>query len=252
MSGLGVSPRGRALILSRSGDHMTATGQHRSHHGRPRVVVTGRFRLVVETIGRSLAPAARIVPIPLETCASMSGARDAVLRAKAELVVIVAADAVDAHDLVADLAARGQRVVVVSQPGDRAESAELVGAGAVAVLGSGGVAEVRELVDRVARTPGAAPHPATHAPVPDRALTAERRARRNLGRLTPAEARILWRLMHGSSVAEIAQAHVVSVETVRSQIRALLAKLEAGSQLAAVALAWRVGWTPATTAVPAA
>lgn len=58
--------------------------------------------------------------------------------------------------------------------------------------------------------------------------------------------------MHGSSVAEIAQAHVVSVETVRSQIRALLAKLEAGSQLAAVALAWRVGWTPATTAVPAA
>jgi hypothetical protein len=39
---------------------------------------------------------------------------------------------------------------------------------------------------------------------------------------------------------------------VRSQIRALLTKLEASSQLAAVALAWQVAWTPSPAALQAA
>ena len=236
---------------------MSTTGQQAQHGSRrcpPRVAVTGQFRLVVETIGRSLAPAARIMTVPLEGC-SMSGACDAVLRTKAALVVVVLAerDTVDVHGLVADLAARGQLVVVVGQLGDAESSAELASAGALETVAAGGLSAVRELIARMAETPGiAAPRPTTSAAAVDGALTAERRARRNLGRLTPAEARILWRLMHGSSVTEIARAHVVSVETVRSQIRALLTKLEAGSQLAAVALAWQVGWTPTTSAVPAA
>lgn len=233
---------------------MTATRQRESRHGPPRVAVTGQFRLVVETVGRSLASSARIVPIPLETC-STSGACDAVLRAKAELVVIVLADgdAVDVHGMVADLAARGQPVAVVGQLGGAEASADLAVAGAVATVDTAGVAEVRELIERTAGKPGVpAPRGAADTRAPSSQVTAERRARRNLGRLTPAEARILWRLMHGSSVAEIAEAHVVSVETVRSQIRALLTKLEAGSQLAAVALAWRAGWSPVAATVPAA
>lgn len=233
---------------------MATTEQHRGRQSPPRVAVAAQFRLVVETVGRSLVSSARIVPIPLEDCAR-GAACDAVLRAKASLAVVVLAvgDTLDVHGLVADLAARGQLVVVVGQLGGNEGSADLLEAGAIAALEAGGVAEVRELVARIASSPGVvAPARRAAAPAASALLTVEQRARRNLGRLTPAEARILWRLMHGSTVAEIAEAHVVSVATVRSQIRALLTKLETGSQLAAVALAWRVGWVPTGAAASAA
>ena len=49
------------------------------------------------------------------------------------------------------------------------------------------------------------------------------------------------------SAAEIAEQRVVSLATVRSQIRAILRKLEVTSQLAAVAMAHRAGWTGEAT-----
>ncbi|MDF1603566.1 LuxR C-terminal-related transcriptional regulator [Nocardioides sp. YIM 152315] len=228
----------------------------RSPASRPRVAVAGQFRLVVEAIGRSLAPCARVLPVPLEACASMNGARDMVLRTRPDLVAIVLAahDTIDVHHLVAELGARGQRVVVAGQLGPD-EAAELRGAGAVAVLEDDGITALVALIARYAA--GESLQPAAGAtrarrPEPADGRAAERRTRRNLARLTAAEARILWRLMQGSSVTEIARAHVVSVATVRSQIRALLAKLEASSQLSAVALAWQVGWTPSAAVVDAA
>ena len=54
--------------------------------------------------------------------------------------------------------------------------------------------------------------------------------------------------MNGLSAAEIAEQRVVSLATVRSQIRAILQKLDVTSQLAAVAMAHRAGWTGADTA----
>jgi two-component system nitrate/nitrite response regulator NarL len=234
---------------------MTATRP--SAGARPRVAVVGQFRLVVEAVGRSLAPSARVLPpVPLEAYLSMNAARDTVLRAKPDLVAIVVAahDTIDVHDLVAELDARSHRVIVVGQVGGAVASAELLAAGAAAVLEDDGIIGLVGLIEQhtaVGRD-RRSPRPRTRRPAPAVALSAERRNRRNLGRLTAAEARILWRLMHGSSVAEIAQAHVVSVATVRSQIRALLTKLEAGSQLAAVALAWQVAWAPAPAALQAA
>jgi DNA-binding NarL/FixJ family response regulator len=62
--------------------------------------------------------------------------------------------------------------------------------------------------------------------------------------LTPREAAVLDALAQGHRAEAIAAAAVVSVATVRSQIRAVLAKLCVTSQLEAVALAWRVGWFP--------
>lgn len=67
-------------------------------------------------------------------------------------------------------------------------------------------------------------------------------ARLNL--LSTREREVLAELMVGRSVREIAERKVVSEGTIRTQVKAVLAKLEVGSQLAAVGMAHRVGWHP--------
>ncbi|WP_028659462.1 response regulator transcription factor [Nocardioides insulae] len=63
-------------------------------------------------------------------------------------------------------------------------------------------------------------------------------------RLTHRESEVLGHLMLGHTVHEIAAVSVVSEATVRTQVKSILAKLEVSSQIAAVGLAHRVGWTP--------
>ncbi|AHI00979.1 response regulator transcription factor [Kutzneria viridogrisea] len=58
-----------------------------------------------------------------------------------------------------------------------------------------------------------------------------------LGRLSGRERQVLDQLVAGHRAARIAQEFVVSVATVRAQIRSILSKLEVRSQLEAVALA---------------
>ena len=53
---------------------------------------------------------------------------------------------------------------------------------------------------------------------------------------------MLHRLCEGESVQRIAAESYVSVATVRTQVRAILQKLDVGSQLEAVAIAYRSGW----------
>lgn len=62
---------------------------------------------------------------------------------------------------------------------------------------------------------------------------------RRFAELTSREQDVLAELIAGRSAAEIAAAQHVSLATVRSHIRAVLAKLGVSSQLAAVALAHR-------------
>jgi DNA-binding NarL/FixJ family response regulator len=72
---------------------------------------------------------------------------------------------------------------------------------------------------------------------------AERRRLLELvSRLTSREREILADLTRARTASEIAAAAFVSEETVRTQIRAVLRKLEVSSQLAAVAIAHRVGF----------
>jgi len=66
--------------------------------------------------------------------------------------------------------------------------------------------------------------------------------------LTPREQAVLAELMEGSSAEQIAESSFVSTATVRSQIRAVLAKLSVHSQVAAVARAHRAGWRADTSA----
>ena len=67
-------------------------------------------------------------------------------------------------------------------------------------------------------------------------VAAERELFRRLGRLSAREREVLELLSEGHRAGEIAEHFVVSMATVRTQIRAILAKLEVNSQLEAVAL----------------
>jgi DNA-binding NarL/FixJ family response regulator len=69
-----------------------------------------------------------------------------------------------------------------------------------------------------------------------RATAAARQRRTKLGRLTSRERDVLELLARGERAGAIAEEAVVSLTTVRSQIRSILTKLEVNSQLEAVAL----------------
>ena len=61
-------------------------------------------------------------------------------------------------------------------------------------------------------------------------------------RLSLRESEVLGLLMQGHSVREIADNGHTAESTVRTQVKAVLAKLEVSSQLAAVVLAYQIGW----------
>jgi DNA-binding NarL/FixJ family response regulator len=147
--------------------------------------------------------------------------------------------------LVRPFTAAGIRVLVVSGTTERLEVAAALEAGAVGYVSKSEPFEV--LLDSAARAASGEP---VFDPAERQSLLAELRHRRALDaadrerfdRLTPRERQVLRALCDGESVTSIAADWVVSVPTVRSQVRAILQKLEVGSQLEAVALARRSGW----------
>jgi DNA-binding NarL/FixJ family response regulator len=76
---------------------------------------------------------------------------------------------------------------------------------------------------------------------PEPAYGSGAEARDRISRLSADESAILWQLMKGRGVAQIARERGVSTIAVRTGLKAMLGKLEVGSQEAAVALAWRLG-----------
>jgi two-component system, NarL family, nitrate/nitrite response regulator NarL len=66
--------------------------------------------------------------------------------------------------------------------------------------------------------------------------------------LTKRESDVLRLLAIGSSPEDVAKSSYVSVNTVRTQIRGVLAKLDVSSVVSAVALAYRTGWLDADLA----
>lgn len=67
---------------------------------------------------------------------------------------------------------------------------------------------------------------------------------RAFNELTTREAEVLGELMQGKAADTIAEESVVSVATIRTQIRSILGKLGVNSQLAAVARAQQARWEP--------
>lgn len=142
-------------------------------------------------------------------------------------------------DLVEGLCGAGWKVLIVSGSVDQPGTASAIAAGAV-----GSVPKSRSF-DVLVRTVLTA---ASGAPVMSKAehrdwlerhfqyQAQERELARRLARLSHRERDVLELLASGMRAAAIAEHFVVSMPTVRSQIRSLLAKLDVGSQLEAVAL----------------
>jgi DNA-binding NarL/FixJ family response regulator len=214
-----------------------------------RIVIVEDHLLLAETLRATLGAQgidAAVVP-PLAPAELV----DAVQELKPELVLLdldLGAHG-DSTTVIAPLAAHGIRVLVVSGTSDRERIGRALEAGAF-----GYHCKASSFDALVAKTTSALTSRAPLDADLRRELAielAEARAARSrifapFARLTDREQDTLRALSTGLSVHNIAQQWVVSEATVRSHVRGVLTKLDAPSQLAAVALAARTGWLAAT------
>lgn len=146
---------------------------------------------------------------------------------------------IEGVELVAPLRTRGSTVLVVTDSDDLPRIAAAVAAGALGVVSKSGSFEV--LLDTIlaaAACKNVISAPAHHDLL---ALHHDFQARRRqlaqrLERLSPREREVLDLLAHGYRITAIAELFVVSRNTVRTQVRSILIKLDVNSQLEAAAL----------------
>jgi two-component system nitrate/nitrite response regulator NarL len=148
----------------------------------------------------------------------------------------------DGAELVPRLCQAGWRVLLFTAARGETRLATAVAAGAVGWVLKSSPFDV--LVETVVRAASGQPllNPAERARCVAVARTAGQAAkleRERWAKLTPREREVVGRIVAGRRPAAIAAEFVVSVATVRSQIRSILAKLEVGSQLEVVAMVRR-------------
>lgn len=215
-------------------------------HRRTRVVVVDRFRLVTQVLDLALSPECDGASLPVHPLHATPQVLDAILRRPVEVVVLGDAlgGSINNVLLVERLTARGIRVVALAA--DDVTRMRLARAGAVATaLVTDGVAGVR---DALARALGESV--GEDAPLGPVLPDPRDELLRRLDKLTRREVDVLALVVRGRTATEIAQEHVVSEMTVRSQLKSILRKLDVPCQLAAVALAKQAAWEPPS--VPAA
>lgn len=143
------------------------------------------------------------------------------------------------HDWVAPLNASGWPVLVVTGGNREADIAAAIAEGAVGVLSKASALDV--LLEAVMRTVQGEPL-ITETERSDweskhRIRSARRRQLgEKLSELTSREREVLDEIARGQHAADIAKSSIVSLTTVRTQIRSILRKLEVSSQIEAVAL----------------
>lgn len=188
----------------------------------------------------------RRLPFPPEG-GSMATLRSAALRANARIVLLDLdlGRFGDGTSLIGPLSRAGANVVVVTASGDKARWGGCVRNGARKVLSK--TRPLQEALTVVRRLHQGLPvmspeelESLLKAWHEERSEAEEKRHR--LERLTPREKQVLSSLLQGLTVREIAKRSFVSEATVRTQVKSILAKLEVGSQLAAVGLANQLGW----------
>lgn len=145
----------------------------------------------------------------------------------------------DGATLIRSLIRLGCGVLVISGDGDRPGQAAAVAAGALGLVPK--TASLPTLLDSVrAAVAGQAVMPddvrQAWLRFHDRRRAQQRERSRRLDRLSTRESEVLRLLAQGMRAADIAGHFVVSITTVRTQVRSILTKLEVGSQLEAVAL----------------
>jgi two-component system, NarL family, nitrate/nitrite response regulator NarL len=172
-----------------------------------------------------------------------------VLRERAELALLDLdlGPRGDSLPLIPALTAVDVRVLMVTGISDRMRHAACVRAGALGVVSkSAGFDELTGSVEQVLS--GGSLLERTErdqllAELREHEATEQQRQAAFL-RLTEREQEVLGLLMQGRSVDQVAEGFVVSVATVRTQVRSILTKLDASSQLVAIARAREAGWVP--------
>jgi two-component system nitrate/nitrite response regulator NarL len=216
-----------------------------------RVAILDDHELLAETLEIALSVHGydvRRVPVPADGGAPRSLV-DALVRLRPRVLLLdldLGAFG-DGTALIAPLRRAGVRVVVLTGEPDRARWGRALAEGAHTVLPkASALIEVVSTVRRVADGHAVlAPDERAELVATWRDRVAERRADDvRLSRLSPREARVLGLLMTGMHVREIALDRVVSEATIRSQVHAILTKLDVSSQLAAVTVAHRSSWRP--------
>lgn len=189
----------------------------------------------------------RPVAVP-EDNATPAALVSAVLRLRPRLVLLDLdlGPAGDGAALIEPLTRAGVDVVVLTASADRSRWGEAARCGARKVLSKAAplrecLATVRRLQQGLAVTTVEERESLIRHFMADRAQAHEQR--RRLSALTAREAQVLGQLMLGRTVREIAQAWLVSEATVRTQVKAVLAKLHVSSQVAAVGVARQTGWS---------
>jgi DNA-binding NarL/FixJ family response regulator len=151
----------------------------------------------------------------------------------------------DGHAVIEPASRAGIDVLVVTGTEDPAEWARAVTLGARKVMSK--TRPLPEVVATVGRLIQGLPVMSTE----ERRELLDASARQREGReglwarfdqLSLRESEVLGQLMQGHAVRDIAQHDYTAEGTVRTQVKSILAKLEVSSQLAAVGLAYQVGW----------
>jgi two-component system, NarL family, nitrate/nitrite response regulator NarL len=153
----------------------------------------------------------------------------------------------DGVRLIAPLTQAGARIIVVTASPDEGRHGQCLHHGARTVLSKS--VPLNEVLATVRRINEGIPvmDPAERSRLLARWVEERQQLetlRDRLESLTQREREVLGQLIEGHSVTDVARASVVSVATVRTQVKSILAKLGVSSQLAAVGVAHRVGWQP--------
>jgi two-component system, NarL family, nitrate/nitrite response regulator NarL len=218
----------------------------------PRLVIVEEHAAVADVLEASLWGHYRVRSVIRsgQTSVAVTAAATRAARPDVALVASRPGPLLDDETVIARLRADGVPVIVLTSAtldDDPVHWGRCLLAGASSVVSKcGDLADLHEALDRVLSGRSAF-CPVVAQQLRDAAFRAAEDdrwvARDRLGLLSLRERMILAKLIFGRSPAEIAREDVVSEATVRSQIKSILAKLDVCSQLGAVAVARRAGWS---------
>ncbi|MDF1606290.1 response regulator transcription factor [Nocardioides sp. YIM 152315] len=218
---------------------------------RPRLTIVEQHVAFADALEGSLWGSFRVRQVVVSSTSTASGVVAATRATRPDLTLVTTrlGPFIEGEAVIDGLARTGVAVVALcpsSADADPVRWGRCLRAGAIGVLShTCALATLHEALDRAL-----AGEPVLGRSETDRVLSAARRAdadpwsaRARLDSLTPREREVVTHLMGGLCTAEIARRSVVSEATVRTQIKSVLSKLGVRSQLAAVAVAHRAGWS---------
>jgi DNA-binding NarL/FixJ family response regulator len=215
---------------------------------RGRIAIVDDHQILAESMALTLEVEGYTVRrVDVDEGTSLAGILATLLRSMPKIVLLDLhlGPVGDSFRLIDPLTKVGIRVIVLTAESDQARWGECLRRGAVVVTAK--TAPLNEVVSIVRRVNDGL-QVITRQDRQDlidlwqQDFSEVRRIRQRLGLLTASEREILEALMLGRQVRDIARGRVVSEATVRTQVKSILSKLEANSQLAAVGDAHRVGW----------